>query len=133
MNKKLTRTIEIAHCLKPQKQSGRAFHVCSAWNKNKMVALTWNSYEHGHLAHKFGEYKPTRGGNNYRPCRHAEAQAIKKLRGQTKDLTFCVVRIDNNGKPALSRPCKNCAALLDKHGFKSILYTIDERTFGTIK
>lgn len=133
MNKKLSRAIEIAKCLKPLKQNGQQFHVSIAYAKNKIVSIGYNSYTHENLDHRFGKYKPTRnGGNNYKAGRHSETEMLRRLKIPTKDLTICNVRIDNNGEPAIASPCENCMIVLNRLGYKRILYSISETQFGTI-
>ncbi len=133
MNKKLSRAIEIAKCLKPFKQNGQQFHVSIAYAKNKIVSIGYNSYTHENLDHRFGKYKPTRAGSNYRACRHSETEMLRRLKGSTKDLTICNVRIDNNGEPAIASPCRNCLKILDSLGYRRILFSIDSYSYGTIE
>lgn len=133
MNKKLSKCIEISKLLMSEKKTGRSFHMSFAFLKNKMVALAWNSYKDAHLTHVFGKYLPTRGGDNYKAGRHSECQLLKKLRIPTKDLTICNVRIDNNNRVAMAKCCPNCQKLLDSLGYRRILYSINEKEFGTIE
>jgi len=133
MNKKLSRAIEIAKCLKPLKQSGKNFHVTIGYAKNKIVSIGYNSYDHENLDHRFGKYKPTRnGGNNYKAGRHSETEMLRRLKIPTKGLTICNVRIDNNGDVAMAKCCDNCQKLLDSLGYRRILYSISETEFGAI-
>lgn len=133
VNNRLNRIIELAKCLKPEKQSGQHYVVAGAMLGSRLVALGFNDYTREHPRHKFGEYKPTRGDSkNYKPSLHAEISLIKKLKHDPQDLTFYVVRIDNNNQVALAQPCKNCFRVFQKHGYKKIIYSINEKTFGTI-
>jgi len=132
VNKKLSRIIKIAKALKGEKQSGKQFHVSAAFRKNKIVGIAWNDYQQPNLTHRFGVYKPTRGGSNYKPCRHSETELLKKLRLPTKDLTFVNVRIGNNGQPMMAHPCPNCQRELERFGFKKLHYSITENEEGII-
>lgn len=132
MNKKLSRAIEIAKCLKPLKQSGKNFHCSIAYSKNKIVSIGYNSYTHENLDHRFGKYKPTRAGSNYKACRHSETEMLRKLKIPTKNLIICNVRIDNNGEVAMAKCCPNCQKVLDSLGYRRIFYSISETEFGTI-
>lgn len=131
-HKKIQRTIEIARAMMPEKRSGRSFHVTAAFRKSKMVAIAFNDYQQHHLSHVFGPYKPTRGGKNYRPCRHSEAEVCRKLKCETDDLTFVNVRLGVDGQPMLSRPCQNCHDLLRRKKFKKLLYTVSDMEYSII-
>ncbi len=132
MNKKITRTIEIARLLQPTKMSGKNFHVSAAFKKSKMVGLAWNTYDDAHLTHVFGEYGPTRGGENYNPGRHSECQLLKKLRMPTEDLIIVNVRLGKNGEPMIARCCGNCERVLREKKFKKLLYTINNKEYGIL-
>ena len=133
MNNRLNRIIEIAKCLKPEKQSGQHYVVAGAMLGSRLVGLGFNDYNKEHPRHKFGEYKPTRGDSkNYKPSLHAETDLLRRLKHDPQDVTFYVVRIDNNNQVALARPCKNCFGVFQKYGYKKIIYSINEKTFGTI-
>lgn len=133
MNNRLNRIIEIAKCLKPEKQNGQHYVVAGAMLGSRLVGLGFNDYTREHPRHKFGEYKPTRGDSkNYKASLHAEISLIKKLKHDPQDLTFYIVRIDNNNQVALARPCKNCFRVFQKKGYRKILYSMSETEFGVI-
>lgn len=134
MNNKLSRIIEIAKCLKPEKQSGQHYVVAGAMLGSRLVGLGFNNYNKEHPRHKFGEYKPTRGDSkNYKASLHAETDLLRRLKHDPQDVSFYVVRIDNNNQIALARSCQNCLSVLKKCGFRKIIYSISENEFGTIK
>ena len=133
MSKKLKRCIEITRSLKPEMQSGKNFHCSFVFDGARLLSIGFNSYKHGHLAHKFGEYPPTRGGENYKPCRHSETESIKRLRKVPKNFTLINTRIDNQGKVAMARPCPNCLREVQKLSPKKIIFSIDEHTHGVIE
>lgn len=132
MNNKLLRVIEIAKLLQPEKQDGKNFHVTAAIKKRKIIAIAWNTYQEPNLSHVFGEYVPTRGGENYKAVRHSECQLLKKLKIPTKDLTFINVRLGKNGEPLMARCCPNCERAMRKVGFRRIIYSINQNEYGTI-
>ena len=134
MNKRLVRTIELAQALMPTKSSGRVFHLATIYDGPRLLSIGYNNYKHEHLRHKYGEYKPLRGGeNNYIAGRHAEISAINRLRGDKKNLTMCVVRIDRNGNISMSKPCLNCGRELKKFSFRQIIYSINSNEYGIIE
>jgi hypothetical protein len=113
---------EIAKALKPVHQSGKSFHVTVVYRKNKMLCIANNNYNKNHPYHKFGEYAATKGGD-YMAGIHSETAALIKLGLEDcSDLTFVNLRIDNNGNPAISRPCDNCQRVLDQIGYKKIWF-----------
>ena len=130
--KKLRRIIEIARCLKEERQTGQMFHVCAGYLGSRLVGLGFNNYNKQHPYHKYDQYKPSRGGNNYKPCIHAEADLLTRLKIPTKDVTFFSVRLNNNNEVSLAKPCVNCFELLSKKGFRKIIFSIDEKTYSTI-
>ncbi len=133
MSKKLRRCIEITRSLKPELQSGKNFHVSFLYDGPRLLSIGCNSYKHGHLAHKFGEYPPTRGGKNYKPCRHSETECLNRLKKIPKNFTMINIRVDNQGNVAMASPCKNCAAVLKKLSPKKIIFSINEHTHGIIE
>lgn len=118
---------ELTKALKPIHQSGKSFHVTVVYKKNKLLCIANNNYKKRHPHYKFGHYLATKGGN-YVAGIHSECAALIKL-GQEdcSDLTFVNIRIDGNGKPAISKPCKNCQRLLNQVGFKKIWYYDGEK------
>lgn len=133
MNKLLLRTIDLARALQPEKTTGRSFHVATIYDGPRLLSIGYNNYNHEHLRHKYGEYRPTRDSTaKYIAGRHAEIEAANRLKTFRKNLTMCVVRIDRNGEIALSKPCENCLTSTRKMNFKKILYSISEKEHGVI-
>lgn len=133
MNKRLIRTIELARALQPQKQTGRSFHLATIYDGPRLLSVAYNNYKHEHLRHKFGEYKPTRdSAAKYISGRHAECEAIRRLKTSKKGLTMCVVRIDLNGQIAYSKPCKNCSQLILNANLKEVIFSVSNNEYGTI-
>lgn len=114
---------EICSALKPKYQSGKSFHVTFVYKKNKLLCIANNNYKKNHPYHKFGEYKAIKNGKKYQAGIHSECAALIKLGLEDcSDLTFVNLRVDNNGNPAISKPCANCQRLLDQVGYKKIFY-----------
>lgn len=134
VNKLLLRTIDLARALQPEKTTGRSFHVATIYDGPRLLSIGYNNYNHEHLRHKYGEYKPTRGSTTkYIPGRHAEIESLRRLKVPCNNLTMCVVRIDRNGELAMSQPCKNCREKLDALNLKRIFFSISESSYGFIK
>lgn len=130
MNKKIVnRYIEVARALKPKSQSGKSFHITCIFDKSKILSLGINDYKKEHRRHLFGSYKPTKGSGSYIPGIHSEMSALLKLGEEDcSKFTFLNIRIDNNFRPAMSKPCLNCQKILNQIGYKKIFYTTgDER------
>lgn len=56
---------------------------------------------------------------------HAEAEALSRVSDAT-GATIYIARIDAQGRPRFSRPCENCAKLLEAAGVKRVIYTTDQ-------
>ena len=115
----------IASALKNSRQNGKSFHVTFIYHGNKLLSIGTNDYEKRHRSLRFGEYKPTRGdARGYTAGIHSEIDAAIKLGiSDCRHLKFVNIRIDNNGKPAISRPCANCQRVLKTQlGFKELHY-----------
>jgi len=132
VSKKLKRCIEITRSLKPEMQSGKNFHCSFIFDGARLLSIGFNSYKHGHLAHKFGEYPPTRGGTNYKPCRHSETECLNRLKKVPNNFTMINTRINNQGEIAMARPCPNCEKVLREKKFKKLLYTINDKEYGIL-
>jgi|LakMenE18May11ns_1017448.scaffolds.fasta_scaffold9956071_2 hypothetical protein len=115
---------EITRALKPTKQTGKCFHTTFAFKGNKMLAIGYNNYNKLHPHHKFGVYEPTKDLNsNYTAGIHSEISCLIKLGVEDcSDITFVNVRIDNNDKPAISKPCANCECILEQVGNRKVWF-----------
>lgn len=58
---------------------------------------------------------------------HAEADALSRV-SDPMGATIYIARIDVQGRPRFSRPCENCAKLLEEAGVKRVIYTTDQHT-----
>ncbi len=126
MDKKVIKTLEIARALKPQKVTGRNFHVTCIFDKSRLISIGYNDYTkvhpHKQIGFKYRNYKDNNA--KYEPCRHSEVDALIGLgEKDCRRYQFVNVRIDNNNEAANAHPCPNCLSLLQMVKFKSILYT----------
>lgn len=111
--------------MKPIYQDGKCFHTTFAFHGNKMLSIGMNQYSKQHRYHKLGTYHPRKASSSstYQAGIHSEAMTILKLgMDDCSRLTFVNIRIGNDGKPAVSKPCNNCYRLLREYGFKNLYY-----------
>ena len=121
---KINKCIEITKCIKKDKESGRSFHATFIFDKGKLLSIGFNNYNKLHRSTKFGKYKGTKANpDQYIAGLHSEIDSIIKLgRTDCSRLTFINIRIDNNERPNMSKPCENCFRVLQGLGFKQIYY-----------
>lgn len=134
MNKRLEKCIEISLGLRSSKQTGRSFHTTFVFNKNRIISIGTNDYNKHHPYHKMGKYTGYKTNpEHYRPCLHSEISALIKLGEEDcSRYTFVNVRIDNNNKISIAKPCQNCQRILDQVGYKRIIYSSGEKGFAEI-
>lgn len=115
---------DITKGLKGKEQTGRAFHATFIYKGPKLISIGLNNYNKSHKSKKYGVYESNKNYRTYRACIHSEVSAIIKAGVQDcSGLTFVNVRIDNNGKPAVSKPCNNCMKLITEQvGYKNLWY-----------
>lgn len=107
---------DIAVALKPRQQTGKCFHVTFIYDKSKLLSIGVNNYNR--LKNRFSTHN-----DRHNLGLHSEFAAILKLGlDDCNKLTFINVRIDNNGKLAMSKPCCNCQMLLQQVGYKKLWY-----------
>lgn len=114
---KIKRLINLAKAMRPIYQKTRCFHVCFLMQKNKFISIGWNvDRTHPILKkHPYGE------GTN---STHAEVSAI--IKGKNIKFDKCdliVIRIDNNGNVANSKPCQGCLALIQATYIKDVWHS----------
>lgn len=113
----------IASAMKPLHQDGRSFHVTFAYNGSKLLTIGTNQYSKSHKYHKFGHYVSRYHEGFYQSGIHSEVMAITKLGlDDYRNITFVNIRIDNNNKCAISKPCKNCERILSEFGYRYLYY-----------
>lgn len=59
---------------------------------------------------------------------HAEAAVIQKVTNPSG--IMYVARISRSGVQGLAKPCKRCRKLLIESGIRTVVWTIDEESFG---
>ena len=82
----------------------------------------------------FGAYKGFKDNpEKYIASIHSEIDALIKM-GKTdcSKLTFVNVRIDNEDKVKIAKPCQNCMKVLQGLGFKNIFYTLDDGSYESV-
>jgi len=121
------RLVEISKALKPLKSSGRAFHVTGAVKKGRIVCIGINNYHRHHKSHVYGRYYNYKFTNEYRASLHSEISLLTKLGEEDlSDYEICNVRIGNDGKIRMSKPCKNCLRVLtEQFTPKNVFYSND--------
>jgi deoxycytidylate deaminase len=132
MNSKLAnKAIEIARALKPNRATGKNFHVSLISKRNKVVAIGWNDYTKSHKHKRFGEYKDHKKHlTKYEPCLHSEISACIRFGEESlKGFDIINVRIGNDEKVRLSHPCPNCLRVLSGMNPKNIYFTNNQGDF----
>lgn len=119
---------EISRAMKGSLQTGKNFHTTFVFDKSKMICIANNNYSKHHPYHRFGHYRNTKNTGSYNPGLHSEVASIIRMGLEDcSHLTFVNIRIDNNGNPAISKPCVNCQNLLNEIGYKNIWYFNGEK------
>ena len=100
------------------KPNASNLHFSYIIKKNRILSIGWNNSKKTHsLAAKHGYYE-----NHI----HSELAAVVKFPHRYYDLAQCTlinIRIQKDGNPMMSRPCKNCLKLLTAFQFKKVWYT----------
>lgn len=65
------------------------------------------------------------GTDAVNPNHHAETMAIRATKADLRGAVIYVARINNSGKPMMSRPCKTCREAIALAGIRKIVYTVD--------
>lgn len=58
--------------------------------------------------------------------RHAEEVAIREAGSNARGAILYVARVNKKGVDRNSKPCKECAKLIEKSGIKKVIYTVEE-------
>lgn len=88
--------------------------------RGRVLATGQNSYRKTHpLQTKMSKLY----GNGEQIFLHAEIHALVRLKDWSKAHKIRVERYEEDGTPALAKPCKVCAAALRKAGIEIIEYT----------
>lgn len=116
---KLDSLIKFARRNKEGLQCRKQFHVAAIYEGKTRLSIACNSNKtHPKKSDFYPDIKETI---------HAELMAII-LSGRIEftKCTIYIVRIDNNGRVANSKPCEYCAALIKSFRFKKVIYTQNE-------
>lgn len=125
----LRRLVDISKALKPEMESGRAFHTTFIIKKSRIVSIGHNKYNKTHPKTLTLNYKGE-GDESYCPNVHSELAAWLKLGEEDcSNYSFVNVRIDRNNVVGMSKPCGGCRQLLNQTGFKKFYYTNAAGTF----
>lgn len=132
ISRKFWKSVEIARALRPRYATGRCFHITTAFEKNRLIAIGTNNYNKTHP--KALLYRKKETWSDYVPSIHSELSAVLKLGEEScGDLVFFNIRIDKNDELNNSHPCSGCAELLRQTGFKKLFYSTSERNFLEFK
>ena len=129
-----SKLIEIAKSLKPLSWKSHSFHVTFAFNKNHLLSTGLNKPMCSHPINLKYDYRDRDNKpRNSVIGLHSEMSALLRLgREDCSDISFYVLRIDNNGKPNMSKPCGGCMSAFRQIGFKNIYYTNKRGEFERI-
>lgn len=125
--------IDLARALKPRDFTGRCWHVTFAFNKSRLLAVGWNKPNHTHPRNlrldyiKNGRHLGTTIGL------HSELACFLRLgREDCSSIDFYNVRIDRNGNPNMSFPCRGCLSLFHQIGARQVFATDKNGDFTRI-
>lgn len=94
----------------------------------RVIRAAANTWKHS----SFGTRFRTRGTGL--GTHHAEVSCVLGIdRELTEGATVYVIRINREGLLRMSLPCQMCQAVLQFVGVKSVVYSIDEQTFGKLR
>lgn len=122
--------IDITRALMVEGFETKTFHTTFILKKNRLqkIGINVNKTHPANLKYKYF----AKDGIDIRSMVgvHSELSAILKYgKEDCSDCTFVNIRIDKNGKPAMSKPCKGCQDLLKQVGFKKLFYTNEDGEF----
>jgi len=113
----LNRAIDIAKALHPTVQSMRSCHVAFIVFKGKIVKIGFNK----NRTHPFNKYHPY---HTETVGIHAELDSCLKM--QQDDLSkysMIVIRHNNEGQIAMSKPCGGCQSIIKRFGITDVYYS----------
>lgn len=130
----LNKTIRKAYSLWSPSRLIRCYHYAAAFDGNKMICFTQNNpIKTNARAYRIGEQFNLPKYIEY-PYVHAESHLISKLLDMYNSIdpnwSICVLRINRRGLILGSKPCENCAKLLNAVGLDSIYYSTDDGNFS---
>jgi len=116
----LKRAIDIAKALHPTVQSMRSCHIAFVVAKSKIVKIGFNSPK----THPFNLQHPYHHKDNANSGLHAELAVCLKMRqDDLSNYEMIVIRHDNDGHLAISKPCQGCLSVLKQFGISDVYYS----------
>lgn len=122
--------IEITKALMSDGFDTKTFHTTFIIRKSRIQKIGTNAKKTHPINLQYKYY-----GNDGTDIRatvgvHSELSAVLKYgKEDCSDCTFINVRIDKNGKTAISKPCLGCQSLLRQVGFKKVYYSTNLNSF----
>lgn len=112
----------------------RCYHYAAAFDGNKIVCFTKNNpIKTNTKAYRIGEQFNLPKYREF-PYVHAESHLISRLLDEYNYIdpswTIVVMRINRKGLILGSKPCENCAKLLEAVGLSDIIYSLDSGDFS---
>jgi pyrimidine deaminase RibD-like protein len=105
MNRYMEKAIELAHSSKCRHR-----HGCVVVKNGKIIAKSTNK--------KVGDPSV-----EFRLALHAEFAAVVAAGTQASGATVYVARVQADGSPALSKPCKKCESMMKRSGVSKVVWT----------
>lgn len=126
LSKSQRSAIELAR--KTAQQSRCPFkHGAVLIKSSALINTAYNSKDYSRFANRLSE-------TTWFQTRHAEAAACLNVpHALTKGSTLFIVRVNNSGKFALSKPCNSCMNVLYFCEVKRVVYSDVDGTFSSIK
>jgi tRNA(Arg) A34 adenosine deaminase TadA len=88
--------------------------------RGRVLSVGQNSYVKTHPLQK---KLASRVGQPFKERLHAEVAAIVKCRDLSKAHTIKIFRFNNDGRPALAKPCCICESAIKEAGIKNVIHT----------
>lgn len=92
-------------------------------SKGRILSTAKNEYNRSHPLQKYFSEKA--GESEMKCWKHAELGAILKAKDK-KIYKLLVKRFDNQGNPAMAKPCKSCQEAIKAFGINKVSYTTTE-------
>lgn len=113
----LNKAKQIAHSLCPTNREIRTSHIAFLIKSNIIEKIGINK-KRTHPETKNHPYHEGVVGI------HAELDCLLKMdKEDLSDYNMLIIRVDNNGKLNMSKPCKGCQSLLEQFNIKEVWYS----------
>lgn len=130
------KSIKIAKSLFPITRINRKqkfYHFAFIYRRNNLISIGENDQINmNNKAYYFGKRYNLESFCEYSYI-HSEISAIAKCWGKyhiDSDLKMVVLRLSKSGKLKNSKPCKNCATIINALGIDRVWWSKDDETFG---